>query len=82
MKRIDLRLDDETARLVDELADREGMDVSCLVHKAIRELVHDWDRIVHAEPDTVGSRLVNRARGTATSGLTTNEIMRMTRGED
>jgi AbrB family looped-hinge helix DNA binding protein len=48
------------------------------------DVVEDGDtlRIVHrATGDTRGARVVNRLRGRATTGLSTNELMDLLRGE-
>jgi antitoxin PrlF len=46
--------------------------------------VHETDgvKIVPAGQDSPGEALVRRSKGIATSGLTTDEIMCLTRGED
>lgn len=46
------------------------------------DIVGDSVRIRKAKKQDIGRRLVEHMRGRATSGLTTDQIMAMTRGED
>ena len=46
------------------------------------DIVGDSVRIRKAKDQDIGRRLVEHMRGRATSGLTTDQIMAMTRGED
>ena len=64
----------EKRRLKVQVA-REGTDISKLVRRLLREYL---DR---AEHDAPGDRVVERMANTATTGLTTDEIMALTRVE-
>lgn len=46
------------------------------------DIAGDSVRIRKAKDQDIGRRLVEHMRGRATSGLTTDQIMAMTRGED
>lgn len=59
----------------DKLGLRPGIQVEF-------DIVGDSVRIRRAKDQDIGRRLVEHMRGRATSGLTTDQIMAMTRGED
>jgi predicted DNA-binding protein len=62
-------------RLKRAAADRKT-DMSKLTREAIEEHLERLER------ESRGKRIVERLRGSGTSGLTTDEIMALTRGED
>ena len=70
---ITLNLEDDLVQQLEERAREQGLsDASAYVHQMLREILGDQPR---------GQRAVERLRGTASPGATTDEVMDMTRGE-
>jgi predicted transcriptional regulator len=73
-----VKLDPELKRRLKVAAARSGTDMSKLTRRAIEEYL---DRLEpHRRRGGRGSELVEHLRGRATSNLSTDEIMALTRG--
>ena len=59
-------------------AARQGITMSRLTRRVLRDYLDDAERGTGKE---VVAALIERGRGSATSGMTTDEIMALTRGE-
>ena len=75
---ITLDIDDETLKLLEEQAHEEGLpEARDLAERVLRERAHR-----HRDPKWQEARqAVEQMKGTATRGLTADEIMAETRGE-
>lgn len=63
-----------------ELANRRGQPPETIVSQAVASYLQSQ---LSSEPEpSRGQTLISHMRGKATSSLTTDEIMRLTRGED
>ncbi|MDZ7801161.1 MAG: DUF1778 domain-containing protein [Trueperaceae bacterium] len=76
--RLDLRLSTTDKDRLRRGAARAGVSVAAFVREAA---VREADAILAHPPDARTGTLAARLRGRATARLSTDEIMRMTRGE-
>ena len=71
-----VKLEPELKRRFKIQATREGSDMSKVARRLVREYVEKTEGV-----DAPADRAVLRMANTATTGLTTDEIMALTRGE-
>ncbi len=71
-----VKLSPKLKRRLKRAAAAQRTDMSKLTREAIEEHLDRLDRMSR------GERLVERLRGTGTSGMTSDEIMALTRGDD
>jgi Uncharacterized protein conserved in bacteria len=75
--RLDLRLSAEDKNRIRRAADLHGVPVAAFVREAA---LREADAIIAHPPKTRPGSLSTRLRGRATAHLSTDEIMRLTRG--
>ncbi len=73
-----VKLEPELKRRLKVEAARQGTDMSKITRKLLLAHLDEVGR-TRQSPETHGENLVDRIRGRATSGLTTDEIMALTR---